>query len=331
MISGLAQLEVGMKAVELHDVLFRAILGRALSDNEKEAVAARYGENDVDPAMIGAEIARSDEFFSLHRENFINWQFPRSTVVTAKGPLGHQIHCDLRQLHLGLSMACGHYEPDETAFIQKTVKSGMTVLDVGANIGYFTTMFAGLVGDSGKVIALEPVNDTFQKLRSAVRLNSQEVIVEMHNVAASSSEGTVELSYDINSFNMGGVSMRQVGTDSAHRLSQRAETKRIDDIVWGRPIHFMKMDIEGAEGFALEGATQTLTQSRPTIIMEFNAAQLRQVSDIDTARLYGKVTSLGYTGRRLLSHGETTPISQEEIEAAASTGAVINVVFVPSG
>lgn len=327
MISGWAQLEVEMKAVELHDVLFRAILGRALSDNEKEAVAARYGDNDVDPATVGAEIARSDEFFGRHRESFVNWQFPRSTVVTAKGPLGHQIHCDLRQLHLGLSMACGHYEPDETAFILKTVKRGMTVLDVGANIGFFTTMLAGLVGDSGKVIALEPVADTFQKLKSAVALNRLDNIVELHNVAASTGDGTCELAYDMHSFNMGGVSMRPTGSETARQISQIAPTRSIDDIVWGRPIDFIKMDIEGAEAFALSGAEKTIASNRPVIIMEFNQGQLKQVSDIDGIDLFTRVIDLGYTANKLFNGGETAALQEGRLREQLDAGEIVNVVF----
>lgn len=318
-----------MKSVELYEVLYRAILGRQLSTKEKELVLDRFGDVDLSPEEVGNEILRSEEFFGKHREAFVNWQFPKSTVVTARGPLGHQIHCDLRQLHLGLSMVGGHYEPNETAFVLKTVKPGMTVLDIGANIGFFTTMFAGLVGNSGKVIALEPVADTFHKLKSAVALNHIENIVELHNVAASTGPGTCELAYDMHSFNMGGISIRPTGSETKFQLSQVAETKSIDDVVWGRPIDFIKMDIEGAEAFALSGASKTLTTSRPTIIMEFNQGQLKTVSGVDGVELFKQVQDFGYTAHKLLSGGATSPLSETDLSQSMSADKIVNVVFLP--
>ncbi|WP_421358111.1 FkbM family methyltransferase [Agrobacterium rosae] len=319
-----------MKAIDAYNLLFQAMLSRDVTSTERREIADRFGETDVDAKDIAIEIIRSSEFFGLHRESFIDRQFPTSTVVTARGPLGHQIHCDLRQLHLGLSMACGHYEPDETAFIRKHVSKGMTALDVGANIGFFTTMMAGLVGESGKVIALEPVNDTFQKLSSAVALNRQQSIVELHNVAASSGEGSFELTYDLNSFNMGGVSLRREGDNNRLRITQKAVTSRIDDLVWGRPIHFMKMDIEGAEGIALDGAFETLSSSKPLIIMEFNENQLRQVSRISAAELFRKVLNFGYSGHAIRSQGETSPLTEASLSESTKSGKIVNVAFVPT-
>lgn len=318
-----------MKSVELHEVLFRAVLGRGLHDHEKQAVLDRFGDVELPPEQIGEELLRSDEFFARYRETFVNTQFPKSTVVTARGPLGHQIHCDLRQLHLGLSMVGGHYEPNETAFVLKTVKPGMTVLDIGANIGFFTTMFAGLVGNSGKVIAFEPVADTFHKLKSAVALNHIENIVELHNVAASSGPGTCELAYDMHSFNMGGISIRPTGSETNMQLSQVAETKSIDDVVWGRPVDFMKMDIEGAEAFALSGASKTLSTSRPTIIMEFNQGQLKMVSGVNGVDLFKQVQDLGYAAHKLLSEGRTSPLSEDDLSASMSANDIVNVAFFP--
>ncbi len=318
-----------MDVIDLYKILFRAALGRSPSDTEIDAIVARYGDADIEPEVVGAEILKSEEFFIRHRDAFVRWQFPRSTIVTARGPLGHQIHVDLRQLHLGLSMACGHYEPTETAFVQKHVCRGMSVLDVGANIGYFTTMFAGLVGDGGRVIALEPVNDSYLKLTSAVHLNQQEACVELHNVAASSSEGMCQLSYDVDSLNMGGVSMRPTDSKALHMITQTARTRRIDDIVGGRPVHFIKMDIEGAEGLAIGGALETITRFRPVIMMEFNEAQLLQVSGMSAAALFNQIADLGFIGRKLIANGETAPTSSEEVSQATSSGRILNIAFLP--
>lgn len=317
-----------MKALDLYEVLFPAMLGRDLKPEERAAIERRFGENDVDVKQIAGEIISSSEFFGHHQQTFIDKQFPKSTVVTARGPLGHQIHCDLRQLHLGLSMVCGHYERNESDFIKRHVSRGMTALDVGANIGYFTTMMAGLVGESGKVIALEPVIDTFHKLSSAVSLNNQRSIVELHNVAASSGVGSFELGYDIDSFNMGGISLNKEG-HGRNRIVQKAETRTIDELVWGRPIDFIKMDIEGAEGMALDGASETISKNKPIIIMEFNETQLKHVSGISALDLFLKVVNLGYSSHKILKNGDTDPITYVDICDSVKIGKVVNVAFFP--
>jgi len=57
------------------------------------------------------------------------------------------------------------WEPDETNFFNKSIDKGMTIIDIGANIGYFTLLFSKLVGDSGKVITFEPNPHSFKILK----------------------------------------------------------------------------------------------------------------------------------------------------------------------
>lgn len=319
-----------MDTARVYTMLCQVLLGRQPEEAELSAIIAQYGATADDLNILGDVLLNSEEFFLRHRENFVSRQFPKATVVTARGPLGHQIHVDLRQLHLGLSMAGGHYEPLETAFILKHVKRGMSVLDVGANIGFFTTMFAGLVGDSGRVIAFEPVNDSFLKLSSAVRLNQQDAYVELHNVAAAASDGTCQLSYDVDSLNMGGISMQLLGSETQHRVTQKARTMRIDDVVGDRPVHFIKMDIEGAEGLALAGAARTMTANRPVILMEFNEAQLKQVSGMSARELFERVAELGFVGRKLIADGHSEVTSADDVGREAAQGRILNIAFLPS-
>ena len=66
----------------------------------------------------------------------------------------------------------GAYEPAATMAVKRIVRPGMTVFDVGANIGYFSLLFAQLVGDSGSVIAFEPTTWAFEKLSANIALNA---------------------------------------------------------------------------------------------------------------------------------------------------------------
>src|ERR1700674_193031 len=70
--------------------------------------------------------------------------------------------------------ATGIYEPIETEIVKREVRSGEVVLDIGAHIGYYTLLFARLVGESGRVFAFEPDPANFAILSSNVAVNAYE-------------------------------------------------------------------------------------------------------------------------------------------------------------
>ena len=319
-----------MKTLEAYDFLFKAMLGRALSEEEKRSVQDRFEENSVaDITAIGHEVARSTEFHYRYRESFVYDLFPTSTVVTARGPLGHQLLVDLRQFHLGFSIVNGHFEGDETAFVLNTVKRGWTVLDVGANIGFFSTIFASLVGNSGRVIAFEPVSDTFLKLKAAISLNGFENIIDARAAAASDVAGECQIAYGVNSANMGGVSIAPVGANTSEVVREFARTVRIDDAVGQRPVHFIKMDVEGAEGLALAGAQELITKNRPIMMIEFNPVHLAQVSAITPLQLYDRIIELGYRSSKIGAGGSLTPVTRQDLDGMTGEF-ILNLAFHPA-
>ena len=82
----------------------------------------------------------------------------------------------------------GEYEPHLTAAFERYCRPGMTVVDVGANLGYYTLLAANWSGPSGRVIALEPNSENCRLLISSVRFNGVEN-VEMLPVAADVGSG----------------------------------------------------------------------------------------------------------------------------------------------
>ena len=64
------------------------------------------------------------------------------------------------------------YEPHVTAFMRRQLKPGMNVIDVGANIGYFTVLASKLVGDTGSVLAFEPNSENARLILLDVELNN---------------------------------------------------------------------------------------------------------------------------------------------------------------
>ena len=88
---------------------------------------------------------------------------------------GHKMFLDsVDTFHLCTN---GYHEPIETDLIKKHVKRGDVVLDLGANIGYFTLILPRLVGEEGKVFAFEPDPENFALLKKNVEINSYQNVV----------------------------------------------------------------------------------------------------------------------------------------------------------
>src|SRR5579859_1173929 len=85
------------------------------------------------------------------------------------------------------------YEPEVTRVFQERVKPGMTVLDVGANIGYFSLLAARLMGETGAVWAFEPVPHVVEILRQNVCANGYERRIHVVPQAIDRTSGTASL------------------------------------------------------------------------------------------------------------------------------------------
>ena len=86
----------------------------------------------------------------------------------------------------------GVYEPCETEFVMNEIKKGDVVLDIGANIGYYTLIFARLVGEEGKVFAFEPDPENFALLKKNVEINGYHNVVLVQK-AISNKTGKIRL------------------------------------------------------------------------------------------------------------------------------------------
>ena len=89
-------------------------------------------------------------------------------------------------------LVIGNWEPAETAWFLRIVKPGDTIVDVGANVGYYTIIGSRLVGDKGKVYAFEPEPAKFELLEKNVRLNGLTNVV-LERKALSNRKGTLKL------------------------------------------------------------------------------------------------------------------------------------------
>ena len=136
-------------------------------------------------------------------------------------------------------------EPISVAWCRRMIRPGMTVVDVGAHMGYYTRLFSTLVGPRGRVIALEPHPGNFELLRFNTRHCPNVTILA---VAASDHDGEATLHWSVGSSNH---SLVEGYTYSAE--SSVVSVRRLDTLV-SRPIDFLKVDVEGAEVAVLCGA-----------------------------------------------------------------------------
>lgn len=167
--------------------------------------------------------------------------------------LGHRMWLDPTD-SLELSVR-GIYGPFETEVLAREIKAGDVVVDIGANIGYHTLLFARGVGKAGKVYAFEPVPENFSILEKNVALNGYGN-VERVPKAVSDVTG-VQTLYLCESSS----GMHQIFDAHAGRNTIEVETVRLDDYFsdYNGRIDFIKMDIEGAEGKAVQGMLHVLS------------------------------------------------------------------------
>jgi FkbM family methyltransferase len=159
----------------------------------------------------------------------------------------------------------GIWEPTETAIVQRVIKKGDTVLDVGANIGYYAVLFSRLVGKEGKVVAFEPDVQNFAILERNLRTNHC-TNVTAHRVAVS--DGTGEKQLFLSPDNKG--DHRLFKTDG--RATRRVPTVALDDLeALQCPIHYVKIDTQGSEPAVLSGMRRIVEENARHLvsIMEF--------------------------------------------------------------
>lgn len=160
----------------------------------------------------------------------------------------------------------GTYEPHITRLFRKLVRPGMVVIDVGANIGWYTLMAANLTAGSGLVISLEPDPTTFSLLVKSVHENSFSNVKPIEKCASDSiGHATLFLSEDENK---GANSIvRQIGKNRKNVPAITID-KLLDDLQISG-VGLIKIDAEGAEPLVLEGLSEHLPRTR-SIILEWN-------------------------------------------------------------
>jgi FkbM family methyltransferase len=160
----------------------------------------------------------------------------------------------------------GTYELKKQQALERFVRPGMTVYDVGANAGFYTLFFSRLVGDMGRVFAFEPCPYVARFLVDHVRMNRVSN-VRVIQAAMARQTGLIGMSTDR------GFSENQISNDGNSALM--VPSLSLDTSSLPAP-DLIKMDVEGAESEILRGAYNTLRKTQPVVFVALHGSQQRE-------------------------------------------------------
>jgi FkbM family methyltransferase len=183
----------------------------------------------------------------------------------------------------------GTFEPAVVEQIRRLAKPGDTVLDVGANIGFHTLESWHAVGNMGRVISIEASSKHAAAIRRNLGANNLPT-GDVINVAVGDHDGEVTLSLpEGGNQGMFGIN---AGNDEAFTIPLR----RIDDLLCDLSrLSVIKMDIEGSELWALQGAAKTIRRHKPAILVEINDGALARCG-ASSAEVVQLLSEFGYAG-----------------------------------
>jgi FkbM family methyltransferase len=167
-------------------------------------------------------------------------------------------------------MLNGTYERHEIDFYERTLRPGMTVLDVGAHVGLYSVIGARRVGPTGRVFSFEPVPPTIEFLRQNVERSSADNVTIVPK-AVGSRAGRLRINW----------SPDRLGAGSSARSGERhvdAEVVTLDEFCEAENVapDFIKIDVEGGELDVLAGLRRALS-SGPVVLMEMNVPLLEEL------------------------------------------------------
>lgn len=208
------------------------------------------------------------------------------------------------------------YEPVTYRMFVETIRPGMTVVDVGAHVGFYTVAASAAVGAAGRVYGVEPTPENARYLRQNVLLNRRENVTILQCAAGATAE--------TRAFHLTGSS------DSnglyPHPLTATAEMIEVDvvplDALLDPPVHLVKIDAEGAEIEVLDGMKGLIAASDAlTVCVEWNPACLRNAGQ-SPLMLPERLRELGFHDVQVINDADRTISGLEEVSGMIGSGSL---------
>jgi FkbM family methyltransferase len=222
----------------------------------------------------------------------------------------------------------GMFERNTALALGRLVKPSSLVLDIGANIGTHTLRLARQVGPQGRVLAFEPTEFAFRKLRRNLDLNPALAsrVDAFHCFLAESDDAAVPDAIYSSWPLVGGTNLhaKHLGHEM---LTEAARALSIDGILArypGRGVQLVKLDVDGFECQVLRGATKLLREARPIFVMEL-APYVLEERGASLAELLSFFVPNGYS---LFAEQDERPLSSNanDLKSLIGDGASINVI-----
>lgn len=244
-----------------------------------------------------AGLRRSTRGLGLQRLPFIAFLYRSAYAWLAGGsdalvsPNGIPMYVHVGDVGVGKQLFLdGQFEPSETRLVERLLRPGMVVVDIGAHVGYYSLLAAKAVGDTGKVFSFEPEPRNFALLQRNIELNGLQNVTAVRK-GVSDRTGPMELHVD--RVNQGGHSLYQLGEGTESIV---IDLTSLDDYFADidLTVDFIKMDIQQAEPLAFKGMGELLKRQKAVrILTEIEPPELRK-SGIDPQEFLDNLCKLGF-------------------------------------
>lgn len=230
----------------------------------------------------------------------------------------------------------GVWEPFETKVFGRLCLPADIVLDLGANIGWYSMLAARCVGASGQVIAFEPDRANARLLEVNAAVADEHGVIDIHNMAVSDLVG--QLSLFRSGTNLGDHRLFQ---DETERDSYPVQVTTLDAFFTGqegRLPELVKSDTQGSEARIFRGALELFAKGwRPVLIIEFWPFGLTRSGD-DPVEFWQRLVDLGYQIFEVAENNpELVPLREDRLlhrlanDLSANSWGFINLLCIPEG
>ena len=187
----------------------------------------------------------------------------------------YKLKLDLSDPGIARELAVNGTREDQLRhLLQHEIEEGMTILDIGANIGYYPLMVANLAGDSGFVYAIEPSPSNYQNLIENIELNNKGKNFEVFNMGVSNKKGKerffLSTHSNLNTFIKDGYKENYTTRGVSDNYIDIEVTDLTSFLQGKKKVDLIRMDVEGYEVEILEGVEEAIRRGlfEGTIIFE---------------------------------------------------------------
>ncbi len=230
-------------------------------------------------------------------------------VVRRLDALGFDMVLDLHDPAVSRPLLlAGDYEPHVTHALLGLLRDDTHLLDIGANLGYFSLLAAAKC-PHGRVFSVEPDPQNFRAFSASIALNAFGGHITAVQTAASDEDGTATLSDLGNAANRGARFTAKTRSALEARVHGPAPTftevrmARLDRLFAGERIDVVKIDVEGHEPPALRGAEGLLRECKPAILLEFSPGNIINIAGEPPESPLKFLRELGYSWQVLNDDG----------------------------